>query len=63
VLQEVKTMPDPKLALETPAPDGPGQVSSRKPYAPPKLTRLGSLGDLTRGGDQEQRGEGPGFSL
>jgi hypothetical protein len=35
----------------------------RKPYSAPKLTRLGSLAELTRGGDQEQRGEGPGFSL
>jgi hypothetical protein len=37
--------------------------SSRKPYDPPRLTELGSLAQLTRGGDQEQRGEGPGFSL
>ena len=35
----------------------------RKPYASPRLIELGSIVELTRGGDQEQRGEGPGFSL
>lgn len=36
---------------------------ARKPYSTPRLTELGSLAQLTKGGDVEQRGEGPGFSL
>jgi hypothetical protein len=39
------------------------RASSKKPYAAPQLTLLGTLAELTKGGDQEQRGEGPGFSL
>jgi len=58
-----KTMPDEATAKELDL-ASPGEgMQGRRSYSPPKLTELGSLADLTRGGDQEQRGEGPGFSL
>lgn len=40
---------------QTPAP--------KKPYTPPEIRELGRLQELTRGGSEEQRGEGPGISL
>lgn len=56
-------MSDDKTPANVALPEQPTKKPVRKPYSAPKLTRLGSLSDLTRGGDQEQRGEGPGFSL
>ena len=35
----------------------------KKPYSAPAIRELGRLQELTRGGNQEQTGEGPGFSL
>jgi hypothetical protein len=48
-----------ELGLASPA----HGAQQRKPYVAPTLKLLGSLAELTKGGDQEQRGEGPGFSL
>jgi hypothetical protein len=56
-------MPDDTTVDELGSIDPSRGDQARKPYAPPTLTPLGSLAELTQGGDQEQRGEGPGFSL
>jgi hypothetical protein len=57
------TMPDDTTGEERGATSLSNGAPQRKPYVAPTLTLLGSLAELTKGGDQEQRGEGPGFSL
>lgn len=56
-------MPDDTTGKELGAASPSNGAQPRKPYVAPTLTLLGSLAELTKGGDQEQRGEGPGFSL
>ncbi|HVY27466.1 MAG TPA: lasso RiPP family leader peptide-containing protein [Polyangiaceae bacterium] len=56
-------MSEEKSATSVALANEPVQAPVRKPYSTPQLTELGTLAQLTKGGDQEQRGEGPGFSL
>ena len=39
------------------------RLPPKQAYTPPQIRELGQLKELTRGGNLEQRGEGPGFSL
>lgn len=49
--------------MQGPEKSEPQPALPRRPYTPPQLRELGNLREVTRGGNIDNQGEGPGISL